>query len=674
MEDKYSDYVYHHSQIDNSLATQWKGDLFLPPCKCSDSHNNTLNHIAICKEASSSDVFEYSSPCDIDSNQLINLRNHTDESCKSKSKFSYWLCQKYSLTTQCSNDNQSLHGLAMSSYKDFMQSPAFRNKEQLLRKDLKVLMVFNRANMTMSFKEKTKFHLVYNIHCSHYRRFQSYNERKNIKLTSKQRKCTSNRPMTNVETCPFKINLYFDLRNLKWCIKYSNTICHKFHIPTDFDEFKFGRDNIPVSMKKQVTKLDNANAATTTTSNVIMENNNVVLSRHTLYNQKQATRDEQLSNMSDAEQLVKALEDEPNVTYFAMYTHSGSSSLITIPIVKQARKIIENQKHLQTIAQIEHEAALKNAKRKRSLTNYASQFRERRMQSNNNRTDLFNATAHGVSIRQSLPQNHQSSLQILSKQYQVPTSDNLPHDIINLGGYVKKSGDVSIQSDFSSFQCHDLDTSLKVLLRDIIVRTKNALYDKNGDVMVLLACGWARDDDLAVLRKFPEVLHMDTTFGTNKESRPLFNIVVKDSNDKLRTVFRCLLPSEKECIFDTILSSAFPAILGEETCRRVLSIQTDGDSQEINAVRNACKIAFPNAKQNTCLWHMIINASNKTTEIQHPRVLRILRSWLYYTATNTETHMERMDLITHLKVREIVQLHFESFPIFIFSHFPMALL
>ena len=167
---------------------------------------------------------------------------------------------------------------------------------------------------------------------------------------------------------------------------------------------------------------------------------------------------------------------------------------------------------------------------------------------------------------------------------------------------------------------------------------------------------------------------MDTTFGTNKESRPLFNIVVKDSNDKLRIVFRCLLPSEKECIFDTILSSAFPAILGEETCRRVLYIQTDGDSQEINAVRNACKIVFPNAKQNTCLWHMIINASNKTTEIQHPRVLRILRSWLYYTATNTETHMERMDLITHLKVREIVQLHFKSFPIFIFSHFPMALL
>ena len=238
----------------------------MPPCKCSNSPINSPHHTAICKEASSSDAFDYSSPYDIDSNELINLRDYTNESCKSKSKFSYWLCRKYSLTTQCNNDHQSLLELATSSYKDFMHSPVFRDKEQLLRQDLKVLMVFNRAKMTISFKEKTKFHLVYNIHCSHYRRFQSYNERKNTKPTSKQRKCTSNRPMTNVETCPFKINLYFDLRNLRWCIKYSNTICHKFHIPTKFDEFKFGCDNITVTMKKEVTKLDNANAATTTTN------------------------------------------------------------------------------------------------------------------------------------------------------------------------------------------------------------------------------------------------------------------------------------------------------------------------------------------------------------------------------------------------------------------------
>ena len=77
---------------------------------------------------------------------------------------------------------------------------------------------------------------------------------------------------------------------------------------------------------------------------------------------------------------------------------------------------------------------------------------------------------------------------------------------------------------------------------------------------------------------------MDTTFRTNKECRPLFNIVVKDANNKLCTVFRCILPSEKQSMFDTILSSVLPNLLGKETCKQVQYIVTDGDSTEINAV------------------------------------------------------------------------------------------
>ena len=99
-----------------------------------------------------------------------------------------------------------------------------------------------------------------------------------------------------------------------------------------------------------------------------------------------------------------------------------------------------------------------------------------------------------------------------------------------------------------------LDSAERQLLKDIMVREKNQMFDKNGDLKVLLACGWARNDDLAVLRRFPEVLNMDSTFKTNREDRPLFNIVVKDANNKLRTVFRCILPSEKLSIFNVILT------------------------------------------------------------------------------------------------------------------------
>ena len=141
---------------------------------------------------------------------------------------------------------------------------------------------------------------------------------------------------------------------------------------------------------------------------------------------------------------------------------------------------------------------------------------------------------------------------------------------IQMTGYVKVYPD----SNATSIQ-PQIDSSLKQTLKNLLV--KNA--DNGKIVKVLLTAGWARDEDLRVLRKFPEVLKMDCTFKTNREGRPLFNIVCKDSNNKLTTVFRCLLPSEKRAIFQSILISVLPKVLGQDTCSRIRFIITDGDSQ-----------------------------------------------------------------------------------------------
>ena len=167
---------------------------------------------------------------------------------------------------------------------------------------------------------------------------------------------------------------------------------------------------------------------------------------------------------------------------------------------------------------------------------------------------------------------------------------------------------------------------------------------------ILLTVGWARNEDIAILRKFPEVLQMDTTFKTNKEGRPLFNIVCKVSNNKLTTVFRCLLPSKKRSIFHSILSSVMPKVLGQETCMRVKFIITDGDSQEIQACQSAIYNVFKNAHHMTCLWHLIHQSISKTKVIQHPKLKEILRNWLYFTATNIESDIELSKCLSHLKV------------------------
>lgn len=193
----------------------------------------------------------------------------------------------------------------------------------------------------------------------------------------------------------------------------------------------------------------------------------------------------------------------------------------------------------------------------------------------------------------------------------------------------------------------NIDSTLQETLKDIIVHHKG----NGNDVKILLTVGWACNEDIAVLRRFPEVLQMDTTFKTNREVRPLFNIVCKDSNNKLCTVFRCLLPSEKRSIFHSILTSVMPKVLGTDTCKKVKFIITDGDSQEIEACRSAVQTVFTNASHMSCLWHLIHQSISKTSKVNNPQLKDILKHWLYFTATNSESSTELNALLAHLKVR-----------------------
>jgi hypothetical protein len=174
--------------------------------------------------------------------------------------------------------------------------------------------------------------------------------------------------------------------------------------------------------------------------------------------------------------------------------------------------------------------------------------------------------------------------------------------------------------------------------------------NKDVQVEVLLSVGWARGEDLHLLCQFPAVLKMHCTFKTNCEGRPLFNLVSKDSNNKLSTILRCLLPSEKAAIFDTILCTIIPKILCEKTCSNIKMVIIDGDSQEIQACIKACKSVFKNAQHITCLWHFFHNAVMKNTIFRHRQLNFLIKHWLYFTATNIENEEEKNQSIQYLKV------------------------
>ena len=172
---------------------------------------------------------------------------------------------------------------------------------------------------------------------------------------------------------------------------------------------------------------------------------------------------------------------------------------------------------------------------------------------------------------------------------------------------VALSGYVSLYNHAQTSITPRIDSSQQKVLKQMLVRDENT-----HKLKVVLAIGWARDDDLISFRKCPETIKLDCTFNTNREGRPLFNFVAKDANSKLYTVMRCLLPSEKSAVCNTIITSVLPKIFGQKTCDRIHFVITDGDAQEIKACQNACRNVFKNAPHVNCMWHLIHNNISKS--------------------------------------------------------------
>jgi hypothetical protein len=73
-----------------------------------------------------------------------------------------------------------------------------------------------------------------------------------------------------------------------------------------------------------------------------------------------------------------------------------------------------------------------------------------------------------------------------------------------------------------------------------LVKSAMKLDDSDG---MLLFVAWGSDEDLRYITIFPKVLSIDTTYGTNRERRPLLVFSGTNNNRKNFTAMRAFLPS-----------------------------------------------------------------------------------------------------------------------------------
>jgi MULE transposase domain len=124
---------------------------------------------------------------------------------------------------------------------------------------------------------------------------------------------------------------------------------------------------------------------------------------------------------------------------------------------------------------------------------------------------------------------------------------------------------------------------------------------------LLLCVAWVTDQQVNFLQKYPEVISIDTTFGTNAEKRPLARATALHADGR-KTIpfFNCFMSSESSWQWDWIVSVAFPALIDRTTLSRVRLLLTDQDYKCYEQLDTSIKFGcFPNAMHRLCHYHKI---------------------------------------------------------------------
>jgi hypothetical protein len=164
------------------------------------------------------------------------------------------------------------------------------------------------------------------------------------------------------------------------------------------------------------------------------------------------------------------------------------------------------------------------------------------------------------------------------------------------------------------------------------------------------------NDERSLFEKFPNVVKIDTTFGTNNEGLPLVTLTGKTATNEIFVIARGNLPNERAFVFKWLFDEALPALFSSKVLNRVCLIISDGDSQEITQIVASVSQggSLQNALRLQCVFHIVDRSwDSKVYSIPKPikkeksknrvfePIRKLLMHWMYSWCTSaTETEEE----------------------------------
>ena len=189
------------------------------------------------------------------------------------------------------------------------------------------------------------------------------------------------------------------------------------------------------------------------------------------------------------------------------------------------------------------------------------------------------------------------------------------------------------------------------------------------DQSLFIACAWTTNRERRQFRLSPHVIKFDVTKGTNRENRPLFTVSIRTGYGSYITVVKAFLSNERTVTFRWMFSHALPTLLGAQWLRHVKLAMTDGDSHEIEQLKEALSRYMPTCKRMHCAWHIITKGYSRHCGLEnlvprsHKRNYRrfalAIRSYCYtfvypgYYETPEELRIAKCLLLAYLHSRPI---------------------
>jgi hypothetical protein len=177
--------------------------------------------------------------------------------------------------------------------------------------------------------------------------------------------------------------------------------------------------------------------------------------------------------------------------------------------------------------------------------------------------------------------------------------------------YVILSADKDLKGLITIRNMRKSSTSTQSVLND-----RNEVTQVAGDILdrlsiaagtkLLLCALWVTEKGLKYFSKFPSVLGLDTTQGTNSEKRPLARGTAKNMLRNNIPFLNCFLPSECQWVWHWLFQEGLPQLITQPVLHSIRIVLTDGDDNIYNQVDVAIRSGIiPNAVHRLCSWHKV---------------------------------------------------------------------